>query len=83
SYLELAPDLVVEVVSHNDRPGETLGKVGDWLEGGARLVWVIDPARRLARIYRADGTETVLGEAERLDGEDVLPGFTVELAAIL
>ncbi len=82
-FLELAPDLVVEVLSPGDRPGETLTKVGDWLEGGARLVWVIDPDRRLARVYRQDGTETIIREDEQVDGEDVLPGFTCRLASIL
>jgi Uma2 family endonuclease len=79
----LAPDLAVEVLSPDDRPGETLGKVADWLEAGTRLVWVIDPERRLARIYRQDGTESVLHEADELDGEDVLPGFRCVLSAIL
>jgi len=75
--------LVVEVLSPDDRPGETLAKVGDWLEAGARLAWVIDPQRRLARVYRADGTESLLAESDALDGEDVLPGFNCPLAAIL
>ena len=83
TYLELAPDLVVEVLSHNDRPGETLAKVGDWLDAGARLVWLIDPQRRLARIYRLDGTETTVGETDALTGEEVLPGFSCPLASIL
>jgi Uma2 family endonuclease len=67
SFLEFAPDLVVEVLSHHDRPGEVLAKVGDWLDAGTRLVWVIDPERRVARIYR----------------EDVLPGLSIMLASIL
>ena len=79
----LGPDLVVEVLSPSDRPGAILAKVGDWLEGGARLVWIIDPARRLVRIYRQDGTESVKAENELLDGEDVLPGFSCSGAAIL
>jgi len=82
-YPALAPDLVVEVLSPGDRPGETLAKVGEWLTAGVRLVWVVDPARRLARVYRQDGSETVLTEAESLDGEDVVPGFTCSLGAIL
>jgi Uma2 family endonuclease len=82
-YPELAPDLVVEVLSPHDRPGEVLAKIGDWLEAGTRLVWVIDPERRLARIYRVDGTEASLGPAEQFDGEDVLPGFTCAVGAIL
>ncbi len=82
-FVELAPDLVVEVLSPDDRPGETLAKVGDWLEAGARLVWVIDPDRRTARVYRADGRETSVTEKEDLTGEDVLPGFVCPLATIL
>ncbi|HZA01536.1 MAG TPA: Uma2 family endonuclease, partial [Hyphomicrobiaceae bacterium] len=58
-------------------------KVGDWLEAGTRLVWVIDPERRLARTYRPDGRESTLDDDASLDGEDVLPGFTCKLAAIL
>ena len=82
-FLEIAPDLAVEVLSPSDRPGETLAKVGDWLEAGVRLVWVIDPERRLARAYRPDGRESTLDDDASLDGEDVLPGFTCKLAAIL
>ena len=82
-FPEMAPDLVVEVLSPDDRPGETLAKVGDWLEAGGRLAWVIDPQRRLARIYRADGTESLLAESDALDGEDVLPGFSCPLGSIL
>src|SRR5712691_12699688 len=82
-FPEMAPDLVVEVLSPDDRPGETLAKVGDWLEGGARLAWVIDPERRVARVYRQDGTETQLAETGTLDGEDVLPGFACSLTSIL
>ena len=79
----LGPDLVVEVLSPDDRPGETLAKVGDWLEGGTRLVWVIDPERRVARVYRPDGTETHLAETGNLDGEDVLPEFSCSLTSVL
>jgi Uma2 family endonuclease len=82
-FPEMGPDLVVEVLSPRDRPGETLVKVGDWLEAGARLVWVIDPQHRLAQIYRQDGTTTTIREAESLDGEHVLPGFCCPLDAIL
>jgi Uma2 family endonuclease len=82
-FPELAPDLVVEVLSPGDRAGEVLTKVGDWLEAGARLVWVIDPERRRARIYRPDGSEASITEDEDLSGEDVLPGFTCRLALVL
>jgi Uma2 family endonuclease len=82
-YAELAPDLVAEVLSPSDRPGEVLEKVGQWLSAGARLAWVLDPARRHARLYRADGRVSIVGPGEELDGEDVLPGFRCPLGDIL
>ena len=82
-YPALAPDLVVEVSSPGDRPGETLTKVGEWLSAGSRLVWVVDPVRRMARVYRSDGSETVVAEADALDGEDMVPGFSCRLGEIL
>ena len=79
-YSALAPDFVAEILSPEDRPGEVLSKVGDWLDAGVTLVWVVDPIRRDARVYRADGTlSTVAGDGS-LSGEDVLPGFTCRLA---
>jgi Uma2 family endonuclease len=83
AYAALAPDLVVEVLSPGDRPGEVLAKVGDWLNAGTRLVWVVDPLRRQARVYRHDGSETLLSATESLDGEDVLPGFACQLEVVL
>jgi Uma2 family endonuclease len=82
-YAAAAPDLAVEVLSPGDRPGEVLAKVAEWLSAGARLVWVVDPERRLARVYRHDGSESIATADGALDGEDVLPGFTCPLAAIL
>ena len=78
-YLALAPDLVVEVLSPRDRAGEVLNKVGDWLNAGSRLVWVIDPMRRRALVYRADSSVSLLAERDTLDGEDVLSGFSCAL----
>lgn len=82
-YPEMAPDLAVEVLSPDDRPGEALAKVADWLRAGTSLVWTIDPERRIAQSYGADGTTTVVGEAGALDGGVVLPGFTLMLADAL
>jgi len=82
-FPEVAPDLVVEVVSPGDRPGEILAKVADWLNAGTRLVWTVDPERRVARVYRHDGSMTVVTASEALDGEDVVPGFTCPLASFL
>ena len=78
-FAALAPDLAVDVLSPGDRPGEVLAKVADWLTAGTTLVWIIDPERRLARVYRADGSESILHEHMALDGESTLPGFVLPL----
>ena len=82
-FAELAPDLAVEVQSPGDRPGDLLARVADWLTAGTPLVWVIDPARRQARVYRADGSESLLGAGDTLNGESILPGFACPLAELL
>jgi Uma2 family endonuclease len=81
-YAALAPDLVVEVLSPGDRPGEVLAKVGEWLEAGTPLVWVVDPQRRSARVYRADGSQSSLGPNDALDGERVVPNFSCRLDSL-
>jgi Uma2 family endonuclease len=83
AFAPLAPDLVVEVLSPSDRQGEALEKAADWLNAGTRLVWVIDPMRRQARVYRLDGTLSSLDANGTLEGEDVLPGFSCLLSSVL
>jgi Uma2 family endonuclease len=82
-YAEFAPDLVVEVLSPEDRPGQILAKVADWMEAGTRVVWVVDPQRRVARVYRADGSESLIGDDGALEGEGVVPGFRCPLAEVV
>jgi Uma2 family endonuclease len=81
-FAELAPDLAVEVLSPSDRPGDVLTKVADWLTAGTALVWVIDPVRRVARVYRADGSEAIVNEQSALSGDELLPGFTLALGGL-
>jgi Uma2 family endonuclease len=82
-FAERAPDLAVEIRSPTDRPAEVWAKVADWLEAGSSLVWVIDPARRMATVYRADGSMAMVDEHGALSGENVLPGFTHPLGALI
>ncbi|HEX6051663.1 MAG TPA: Uma2 family endonuclease [Gemmatimonadaceae bacterium] len=82
-YAPFAPDLAVEITSPDDRPGEVLAKVGQWLDAGTRTVWVIDPARFEARVYGHDGELTIVAADGRLDGESVLSGFSCALAEVL
>jgi Uma2 family endonuclease len=82
-FPELAPDLAVEIISPSDRPQRVLDKVGEYLEAGVRLVWVIDPQARKAAIHRSLTTVREIDEAGSLDGEDVIPGFRCTLSAVL
>jgi Uma2 family endonuclease len=82
-YAALAPDLVAEVVSPDDRRGELLAKVGDWLDAGVRLVWVIDPGRKEVHVHRPDGSISIVGVGDVVDGEDTLPGFHFTVSELL
>jgi Uma2 family endonuclease len=79
----LAPDLAVEVVSPGDRPRHVLDKVGEYLEVGVRLVWVIDPRHERAVVYRSVSDVRELGPDDSLDGEDVIPGLRFVLRDVL
>jgi len=82
-YLRGAPDLAVEIRSPSNRPGEIHAKVADLLAAGSKLVWVVDPDRRLATVYRTLLAPTLVAADGILDGEDVVPGFQVTLSELL
>ena len=81
-YSEVVPDLVVEIVSPSDRPGEVADKVAMWLGYGVRLAWVVRPESRTVEVHDASGEVERLEEGDVLDGLDVLPGFICEVRAI-
>lgn len=74
-YLEVAPDLVVEIVSPSDRVSDVAEKARMWLSYDTELVWVIHPDSRTVDVYRASAQVETLGEDEVLDGAPALPGF--------
>ena len=70
-----APDLAIEVRSKTDRWPDILEKVDEYLRFGTQMVWVIDPKRLEAIVFRP-GTEPItLTRADELDGGDIVPGF--------
>ena len=76
-YPQLAPDLVVEVLSPRQDLSE---KAAMWLSFGSREVWVADPAPPVSVTrYRPGQEPEVLGEDDILDGGDLLPGFSIEV----
>ena len=81
-YLELAPDLAVEVASPSDSAREIQEKVADWLWAGTRLVWVIYPATRSATVHVSDDQFEEVSEEGPLLGEHVIPGFACDLSEL-
>jgi Uma2 family endonuclease len=81
-FVEVAPDLVVEVVSPSEEAGDVTNKVQRYLNAGVQLVWVVYPAQQTVAVFRADRTWTTLHTSDTLDGADVLPGFKLNLSEL-
>lgn len=75
-----APDLAVEVISPNDRYADVEEKTTDWLAAGARMVWIVNPRKRVVTVYRSHTDITILTEADVLSGHDVIPGWETKVA---
>lgn len=78
----LAPDLAVEVLSKGNTREEMERKLKEYFLSEVRLVWYIDPRKRTVRVFTSPDDATELGEADTLDGGNVLPGFSVEVARL-
>ncbi len=79
-WAEFAPDLAVEVLSPSDGRGRMAEKIAQYFAAGTRLVWLIDPKKRIAKVHTSPTEVRVLREGEALDGGDVVPGFRCPLA---
>jgi Uma2 family endonuclease len=78
----VAPDLAVEVLSDSNTEGEMTLKLDEYFRAGVRLVWYIDPHSRTARVYTARDEMHSIDEQGVLDGQDVLPGFHLQLGEL-
>lgn len=83
TFIPGAPDLAVEIISPSSRWSEVEERVADYLAGGARLVWLLDPREHRVVVRHPDRPPAVLTENDTLDGEDVVPGFTLPVAELL
>jgi Uma2 family endonuclease len=81
-YWEGAPDLAVEVVSPSDSAEDVREKIGEYLAAGASLVWIVYPRGQTVDVWRADGSRVALSSDGTLEGEDVVPGFSLPVAEI-
>lgn len=77
--LNLAPDLGIEVLSPGNTKKEMERKLDDYFDAGMQLVWFVDHRRRNARVFSGREDSVTLAEDDSLQGDPVLPGFSVRL----
>jgi Uma2 family endonuclease len=78
----LAPDFVIELRSRTDSLSDLQQKMVEYRENGVRLGWLINPPQRQVEVYRPGQDVEVLQAPMTLSGEDILPGFMMNLAKI-
>jgi Uma2 family endonuclease len=78
-FLDVAPDLVVEILSPTDRPEAVRRKLVEYFAAGVRLAWVIDPANCTVSVHRVRGEPLSFAAGDVLSGDDVLPGFLLPM----
>jgi Uma2 family endonuclease len=79
---DLAPDLVVEVLSKGNTKAEMNRKLREYFEAGVRLFWMVDPTKRIVRVHTAVDQSVLFAEDQSLDGGAVLPGFVLPLSEL-
>jgi Uma2 family endonuclease len=79
---DVVPDLIVEVASPTDEAEELLIKVNQYLEAGARLVWLVYPKLHILDAYEAKNKPHRFLEEDELTGGTVLPGFRVAMSTL-
>lgn len=82
SYLDVAPELIVEVLSPDDRWSEVTEKLEEYFAINVKPVWVADPRRQQVYVYRSVTEIERLTVEDKLTGGEILPGFKVPLAEL-
>lgn len=82
-FLNLPPDLVIEIRSKTDGLEKLKDKMQEYMENGVQLGWLIDRQNQQGFVYRADGSITQYPATAILNGENVVPGFTLALKSLL
>ncbi|NES04063.1 MAG: Uma2 family endonuclease [Okeania sp. SIO2F4] len=82
TFAPLCPDFVVELRSKNDTISELQKKMKEYQSNGARLGWLIDTKNQKVEIYRQNQEVEILENPNSLSGEDVLPGFILDLTEV-
>ncbi len=81
-FAPLCPDFVVELRSKSDNMEPLREKMREYIANGARLGWLIDRKNQKVEIYRQNQDVEILDNPRTLSGEDVLPGFILDLTDV-
>ena len=82
TFAPICPDFVVELVSPTDDVNALEAKMQEYIENGCRLGWLVNPQKRQVTVYRPQMAPEIISFDVPLTGEDVLPGFTIDLRQI-
>lgn len=82
SYLDVAPELVVEILSPDDRWSDLTDKLDEYFAIGVNVIWVVDPRRKQVYVYRSVTDVQRLSVEETLTGGEALPSFSVPVAEL-
>lgn len=78
-----APDLAVEIFSPSDSVAQLMRKVKQYFAAGTHTVWIVYPERREIHALEASGADRILQAADIIDAQELLPGFSTPIAAVL
>jgi len=81
-FFQGAPDLAVEIISPSNTFDEIHTKIVEYFDSGSKLVWVIHPDEESVLVYHKPQPDKLLQRSDSLDGETIIPGFTVPLAEL-
>jgi Uma2 family endonuclease len=83
TFPPISPDFIIELRSPSDSPKELREKMQEYIENGVRLGWLIDPITKQIEIYKSDRSPEIISNPRQIEGENVLPGFILNLNGIL
>ena len=81
-FAHICPDFVLEIRSESDSVLELKTKMKEYMDNGCRLAWLIDPKNKETHVYRTTGSNEIISFDKELSGEEVMPGFSIDLSKI-
>jgi Uma2 family endonuclease len=81
-YINEPPDLAVEVRSEGQAWKQLLAKSHEYIQMGARMVWIVDPAVSRLTVFQPEHEPAIYATENEFDGDDVLPGLHFKVAEL-